>query len=234
MSKLFHGSNLIIKHPDLRSAKVHNDFGQGFYCTEDANLAAEWACKNNRSGYVNTYDFDVSDLKVLDLMDGDYSVLNWITLLIENRIFDKSSELGAEICNYLTDNYSLDISSYDVIIGYRADDSYFSYADSWLDSSLSLESLSSALYLGRLGEQIVLKSEKAFKKLKFISASSAEKNIYYPKFIARDTEARNKYKDIISEGAAGSGGIFALDIIRRKVKPNDPCLQQFILKRCEK
>lgn len=45
---------------------------------------------------------------------------------------------------YLPKNYR----SYDVIVGYRADDSYFSYAMDFAMSNLSLEGLSDAMFLG--------------------------------------------------------------------------------------
>ena len=41
---LFHGSDHIVEHPTRTGGKIHNDFGQGFYCTTDLELAREWAC----------------------------------------------------------------------------------------------------------------------------------------------------------------------------------------------
>ena len=42
-----------------------------------------------------------------------------------------------------------------MIIGYRADDSYFSFANAFLNNTLSLEQLKEAMYLGKLGEQVI-------------------------------------------------------------------------------
>ena len=33
MDKLFHGSNVIVEHPDIRIRGYEKDFGYGFYCT---------------------------------------------------------------------------------------------------------------------------------------------------------------------------------------------------------
>ena len=33
--KLYHGSSSEIPHPALALGKPHNDYGRGFYCTED-------------------------------------------------------------------------------------------------------------------------------------------------------------------------------------------------------
>ena len=42
--KLYHGSENIIDVPTYGKGARHNDYGKGFYCTEDIELAKEWAC----------------------------------------------------------------------------------------------------------------------------------------------------------------------------------------------
>ena len=78
MLKVYHGSTEVIKKPILELSKPHNDYGRGFYCTEDIELAKEWACKSNLNGIVNVYNLDISSLKVLYLNSDKYSVLNLI------------------------------------------------------------------------------------------------------------------------------------------------------------
>ena len=65
-------------------------------------------------------------------------------------------------------NFSINVNAFDLITGYRADDSYFSYAKDFLNNVISVSQLSQAMKLGELGEQIVLMSPKAFDKIKFI------------------------------------------------------------------
>ncbi len=43
--KIYHGSPFEIPRPLLSRGKPHNDYGRGFYCTEDIEMAREWACK---------------------------------------------------------------------------------------------------------------------------------------------------------------------------------------------
>ena len=62
------------------------------------------------------------------------------------------------------------VQDHDFIKGYRADDSYFSFAAAFLNNTISLSQLEKAMVLGKLGEQIVAKSEKAFDRLAYISA----------------------------------------------------------------
>ena len=73
----------------------------------------------------------------------------------------------------------MDLSQFDIVIGYRADDSYFSFAQDFVSGVISLNKLSEAMRLGKLGEQIVLKSKFAFSKIKYEGFEPAEKDTYY-------------------------------------------------------
>ena len=106
---------------------------------------------------------------------------------------------------------------YDIIVGYRANDSYFSYAGDFVNGTLSLSDLSEAMRLGRLGEQVVLKSKKAFDALTFVEAIKAPRQEYFAKYKLRDEEARTKYSQIASKPVAESE-IYVLDIIRNNWK----------------
>ena len=53
------------------------------------------------------------------------------------------------------DNFLPDYKSYDIIKGYRADDSYFSYARDFISNTLSLEDLKQAMMLGKLQEDFL-------------------------------------------------------------------------------
>ena len=212
--KVFHGSPNIVRKPSLDKDKPFNDYGRGFYTTELPELAKEWACQKNISGFLNEYELDISDLKILNLTDPSYSILNWIALLLANRIFDLNSSLLSSYRQAFLDKYLIDISSYDIVIGYRADDSYFSYASSFLSNSIPLRVLSKAIELGDLGLQVVLVSEKAFKKLTFISSQEVDSKEYYLKFFQRDLKARKDYRDMVSNLQIRKSDIFVLDLIR--------------------
>ena len=68
----------------------------------------------------------------------------------------------------MINNFSLPLNDYDIIIGYRADDSYFSFVEAFLNNTISYQRLSEALRLGNLGTQIAIKSKKAFNQLTFL------------------------------------------------------------------
>ena len=52
---LYHGSDHIIEKPEFGAGKKHNDYGRGFYCTQNIELAKEWAVSEDADGYVNKY-----------------------------------------------------------------------------------------------------------------------------------------------------------------------------------
>lgn len=49
---LYHGSKDIIEKPIYGQGKKYNDYGLGFYCTDNIELAKEWGTSFERSGYV--------------------------------------------------------------------------------------------------------------------------------------------------------------------------------------
>ena len=191
-------------------------------------MAKEWVCKKNTNGFVNVYRFDMKDLKVLNLLDGQHSVLNWIALLLQNRVFQLNSEIAIDARDYMIAHYSVDLSKYDVVIGYRADDSYFQYAESFVSNALPLRSLNRALRLGKLGEQTVVLSEKGFSHLKFVEATPVDKTIYYPKFLDRDVSAREIYRKEIKRTKSYRDDIFVMDILREEMNNDDPRIQRIL------
>ena len=202
-----------------------NDYGRGFYCTESSELAKEWACPTVKDGFANKYEFDISDLKVLYLNKEGYNILNWIAILLKYRVFPKRSPIARQASKYLLEEFLPDISDYDVIWGYRADDSYFSYAKDFLNNTISVNQLAQAMKLGELGEQVVLMTPKAFEKIQFIEYEIADGSIYNQKRMAREDRARKTYlSEHGSDFEIGAEDLFVRDIISQKVKNDDPRL----------
>ena len=214
---IYHGSDHILKKPEYNLGKIYNDYGQGFYCTKEIEMAKEWACKDDKNGFVNEYQLDTSGLKILNLQDEEYNVLNWIAMLLNNRKFDLSESISIKAREYLLNNYLIDVKQYDIVIGYRADDSYFSYAQSFVNNSLPVRLLEEALKLGQLGIQIALVSESAFNNLKFIKAEMVDKEIFYSKYMNRDLTARKLFFEKIKKETVNLNDEFILDIMRKKM-----------------
>ena len=224
---LFHGSEKVVEVPTFGFGKTTNDFGLGFYCTETEDLAKEWAVSSLRDGFSNRYTLDTEYMKILNLNSPDYTILNWIAVLVEHRVFALKTPIARKAKRYLIDNFGINVNAYDLITGYRADDSYFDYAETFLNNGISVEQLARAMKLGRLGEQIVLKSKFAFSRIQFDGFDVAEKEEFYVLRKARDDEANQLYLDMLEEE---SDGLYIQDIIRGGITNDDPRIPRNISK----
>lgn len=224
---LFHGSEKIIETPTFGEGKKNNDFGLGFYCTESEELAKEWAVSSLRDGFANRYILDAEYLNILNLNSPDYTILNWIAVLVEHRLFSIKTPVACRAKKYLIDNFGINVNAYDLITGYRADDSYFDYAESFLNNAISVEQLAKAMRLGKLREQVVLKSKFAFSKIQYEGFNVAEKEEFYVLRKSRDDEANQLYIEMLEEE---SDGLYIQDIIRGGIKNDDPRIPRNISK----
>jgi len=212
---LYHGSPEIVRKPEYGKGKPYNDYGRGFYCTENLDLAREWACGENTDGFVNRYEINPAELRILNLSSENYTILHWLALLMNYRLLTLPTPVMRRGAEWLKENYLIDLRHYDVIIGWRADDSYFSFARAFVGNEISLQQLSRAMQLGNLGEQVVLKSQKAFDALTCLSWEPVDGEVYYPKRKARDLEARAAYLLELEEDDLD--GIYMRNLIREGV-----------------
>ena len=221
---VYHGSDHIIETPLYNGRKRTNDYGYGFYTTENKELAMEWDCSDNRDGFANIYELNTDGLHILNLNDPQYSILNWLAVLTKYRSYWQSGSVAEEAKKYLQKNFFVDPSEYDIVIGYRADDSYFSFAQDFVSGAISLRKLSEAMRLGKLGEQIVLKSEKAFSHIRFIDAEPAAAETYFEKKSIRDRDARRAYR-LSRQKEENIHELYMLDIMREEIRNGDPRLR---------
>jgi len=226
-SIIYHGSKNIIKNPVFGVGNPYNDYGLGFYCTHDIELANEWACSEESGGYANKYELVWDSLSIMNLSGTEYNVLNWLAILLNNRVFRVANDIASAGRRFLLERFLPDTSNCDVIIGYRADDSYFSFANAFINNTISLAQLEKALYLGDLGEQTMIKTEVAFSNLHFLDSFAAPRDIYYPKKIARDKAARTAYRTE-SELKQITDAIYLMDILRERWENDDLRLRRNI------
>ena len=91
---LYHGSEKIIETPIFGKGSKNNDYGRGFYCTENEELAKEWACSNNKDGFANKYELNMNGLNVLYLNSEKYNLLNWLAGLTKHRTYWENSAVS--------------------------------------------------------------------------------------------------------------------------------------------
>ncbi len=216
---IYHGSKQIIEVPAFGLGRKNNDFGLGFYCTESINLAKEWAVSSLNDGFANRYTLDTEYLNILNLNSPDYTILNWIAVLVEHRLFSIRTPIVRRAKQYLVEHFGINVNAFDLIVGYRADDSYFDFAEAFLSNTITVERLSRAMRLGKPGEQIVLKSQFAFSKIRFEGFEVARKDEFYVLRKARNDEANQTYLGIQEEEG---DGLYILDIMRGGITNDDP------------
>lgn len=204
---LFHGSPKIVEKPLLGYGKNSNDFGPGFYCSEDRELAKEWAVSYKRNGYLNKYEIDIEGLNVLDLTKVENGFNQWVSLLIENRPTSIRRELKEQFSNL----HYPDLYGVDIILGYRGDSSIFTILDDYLNDKIDTKNLLKKIKKSGLGEEIVLVSQAAIDKLKFIGCESVSYFDCYRTKQIRDQKEREIYYKNNSEETARKNLALFLD-----------------------
>lgn len=213
--KIYHGSKRIINKPLVRGSNSFNDYGPAFYATRDMESAHKWACKNGSTGYVNSYEFNARGLNVLDLTDRKkYSVLNWLAILMHYRKLDKSfiNNFHSRL-EHLEDNYYIDVTQYDFVVGYRADDAYFRFPLDFIRGNITLEQLEKSFELGKLGIQYVLISDRAINRLTYLETISSNAE-YIGKYFDNVRNATDRYNNLSKD----EEGTRIFDIMRGRRK----------------
>lgn len=161
---IYHGSDHIVYEPMFGAGGPDNDYGSGFYTTLDKEKADEWAlAKGGIHAVTSIYELHTDGLNFLNL--DDFGPLAWVAELISNR--GTREEISKIIGERIAEIYKIDTSDADIIIGYRADASYTDIIDAFLKNKVSIDEVSRLFKKGNWGEQIFIKSEKAFKALNF-------------------------------------------------------------------
>lgn len=170
MIKVFHGSDHIIRYPRYLGGREDNDYGNGFYTTEHEDRARSWAGLNGNpeKSIVNVYELNIEQLRILNL--SEKGILAWIAEVVANR--GMNEENAAITGERLVQMYKPDTAQTDIILGYRADDSYTQVIEAFLLNQINLYEVERLFYKGSLGNQIFLKSEKAFSQIKWLDAYS--------------------------------------------------------------
>ena len=238
--KIYHGGERIVRHPSFGIGRPYNDFGLGYYCTEYPQYAAEWAVTSGSgyagsgpsgagyagscsgytgsgsNGFVSEYSIDYDGLRIINLCSSQYTPLHWLGLLFSYREFDLSSDSAYRAGEYISKYFPVDHQACDCIIGYRADNRCFMFAQNFLDAKLSYQSFRNALTSDESNRQFVLKSNRAFDRITFTGYRPAFSEDYFPSSRSRELKAMKNIKPSI-----GSGDIFITTLIEEEVRPYD-------------
>jgi len=192
---LYYGADASFANPRYNFGNASNDYGLGFYLTPDKEMARLWAEQYKSGGQVVSYDLELEKLNVCKLEDAsEENILQWITLLTKHRFSVTERQRYKAELEWLAKHYSVDLGSFDMVIGYRADDSYFRYSKDFVANEITIELLGRAMKLGKLGLQYVLISEKSFTHIKELAREKVKYTPAYENFRAEVLQEYNLLK----------------------------------------
>lgn len=89
--KVYHGSTVVVDHPEIRRSENFLDFGTGFYTTTSFAQAQRWATIKMRRlnapvGYVSVYEFDEeAAAKQTEIFRFENADIDWLNFVVGNR-----------------------------------------------------------------------------------------------------------------------------------------------------
>ena len=144
-STLFHGSNVVVKHPAILIHGYYKDFGYGFYCTCIEKQAKRWALTKRDKHFVNQYSYQPPEnLKVCSF-----------------------SEMSEEWLDFVASCRSGNEHFFDVVEGPMADDQIWDYVESFLEGDISREAFWELVKFKYPTHQIAFCTQKALACLTF-------------------------------------------------------------------
>jgi hypothetical protein len=112
-----------------------------------------------------------------------------------------------ERCNRMIERYGVDVNAYDIIRGYRANDSYFQFATDFVTDTITLETLMKSNIAGNLGMQVCIKSEQAYRQIgkcvEVYELSAADYEQCHNRYLSKDSDARKMASDYSNEPQSG-------------------------------
>jgi len=157
---LYHGSDQIIKSPELRSSARTLDFGAGFYTTTNKEQAETFAVKvYNRSiragetpdgKFISVYEADYEVMqRELDILRFESPSEEWFDFVIANRRSERKEK------------------KYDIIYGPVANDTIYRTLIAFETGELSKQETIARLKVRELFDQMTFASERAISFLRF-------------------------------------------------------------------
>ena len=80
--RVFHGSAIEVKEPEIRAGKFTKDFGEGFYCTKLKRQAKRWAMRKE-TPTISIYEYTPD--KTLSICDFKGMTNAWLDFIVDCR-----------------------------------------------------------------------------------------------------------------------------------------------------
>lgn len=147
---MYHGSNMRVKSPIIKSNGYTKDFGYGFYVTNKEEQARAWAKRkahNNQKGCISIYKLDKSYIRDLRVKRFESMTEEWLDFIAA--------------CRYGKTH------TYDIVEGPMADDTIYRVINNFMNNDISREEFWSFCRFKYPTHQMVFCTEVALKYLEF-------------------------------------------------------------------
>ena len=154
--KLYHGSDVIVDHPQILKPNRTLDYGSGFYTTTSYDQAEKWVRRklgdNIPCGYVCVFDIDEQEFEDLDVLRFDSPDERWLDFVMANRT---------------NKNFT---HPHDIVYGPVANDRVYAAFGLYESGVFNKQELIRELRAYKLVDQMLFHSEKALEKLIFVES----------------------------------------------------------------
>ena len=152
---IYHGSNVVVEHPQILHGERMLDFGIGFYTTSNREQAIRWAeivakRRELKDRLLSIYEFD-SEVAERDLVIIRFDEPNgeWLDFVCDNRSGRKSTK------------------PYDIVIGPVADDKVYMVVQYYENGVYDKEDAIKRLKVEELYNQILFHTKKSLNYCRF-------------------------------------------------------------------
>ena len=156
--KLYHGSVVSVKNPNLRQGRPNTDYGKGFYTTVDFDQAERWArIRRDRAGggkaVVSVYEAgdDLLQRKDFRIMEYNGATKEWLDFVVANRRYAP-------------------LHDYDIVLGPVANDNLYATISLYENGELSAEAAVVQLKTHILFNQVSFHTDRALSQLNFVES----------------------------------------------------------------
>lgn len=199
--KLYHGSQAENFVPTFGLGQDRHDFGRGFYLTDVEELAKEWSVYKPKSqdGWIHVFELDLEGLRVLDFRERN--VFAWVAELMRHRDADDSAAYRRRAPLFIEKFGVMDMDDYDVVVGWRANASYFYIVKAFVRGEIDPDCLPGLLKLGGFGIQYVVRSPRGYEHLHALPELRQRvlHAVYHKSYEDRDSSARGKMYDLVAD-----------------------------------
>lgn len=146
--RIYHGTNIVVQKPEVRTTGFTKDFGYGFYCTKIERQAQRWAISKRNPHIVCVYEYEPSanlNIKTFPQMSDE-----WLD-------FVASCRKGIA-------------HSYDIVEGPMADDEVWDYVEDFLSGRITREAFWALARFKHPTHQILFCNDKSLQSLTFIKS----------------------------------------------------------------